>query len=364
MLEQVMKFGIFDHLEQRRGVALADLYEERLKLIEQAERAGIDCWLTAEHHHSPLCMAPNQMVFFAAAAARTSTIKLGSLVSVLPLHHPVRLLEELCMMDHLSKGRLQIGVGKGPTGSEFAMWGGDPDARQAVFDEAMIILLQGMQSEFLDFKGKHFSFSNLWMAVRPYQTPHPPFWYGENAATAGKLRANVVFHGSNKGLNEKIRIYKAALAASKPDWRSGICHNDAPIYGATRRVYLAPTLEEARERARTGYAVYLGNFRKPATDDYVEGDIRTPRVPPPKFGPTAISFEQGLAGESLIAGTPSMLRDHLRDYMRTTDANYYGLSFQWGDLNHQEASRSMQLFADEVMPLAREMESRRATLPA
>ena len=208
-MKQVMKFGIFDHLEQRRGVPLAELYEERLKLVEQADRAGIYCWLTAEHHHSPLCMAPNQMVFFAAAAARTSTIKLGSLVSVLPLHHPVRLLEELCMMDHISKGRLQIGVGKGPTGSEFAMWGGDPEARQEVFDEAMIILLQGMQNEFLDFEGKHFSFSNLWMAVRPYQTPHPPFWYGENAATAGKLRANVVFHGSNKSLVEKIKTYRS-----------------------------------------------------------------------------------------------------------------------------------------------------------
>src|SRR5215831_13428251 len=79
-----MKFGIFGHLEMRRGVPLAELYEERLKLVEQADRAGIYCWLTAEHHHSPLCMAPNQMVFLAAAAARTSRIKLGSLVSVLP----------------------------------------------------------------------------------------------------------------------------------------------------------------------------------------------------------------------------------------------------------------------------------------
>ena len=353
-----MKFGTFDHLEMRRGVALADLYEERLKLVEQADRAGIYCWLTAEHHHSPLCMAPNQMVFFAAAAARTSRIKLGSLVSVLPLHHPVRLLEELCMMDHISKGRLQIGVGKGPTGSEFAMWGGDPDARQSVFDEAMVILLQGMQNEFLDFKGRHFSYSNLWMALRPYQTPHPPFWYGENAATAGRLRANAVFHGSNKSLVDKIKTYKAAFAASTPDWRTGICHNDAPLYGTTRRVYLAPTLDEARERARASYEVYLTNFRKPATDDLVEGHVRIPRVPPPKFGPTAISFDQGIAGESVVAGPPSMLRDHLRDYMRTTEGNYYGLSFQWGDLTHEEASRSMQLFADEVMPLADEMGAR------
>ena len=260
------------------------------------------------------------------------------------------------MMDHISKGRLQIGVGKGPTGSEFAMWGGDADARQPVFDEAMVILLQGMQNEFLDFKGKHFAFSNLWMALRPYQTPHPPFWYGENAATAG-LRGPGVPRLDRVVAN--IATYKAAFAASKPDWRTGICHNDAPLYGTTRRVYLAPTLDEARARARASYEVYLTNFRKPATDDLVEGNVRIPRVPPPKFGPTAISFDQGIAGESVVAGPPSMLRDHLRDYMRTTEGNYYGLSFQWGDLTHEEASRSMQLFADEVMPLADELQSPR-----
>ena len=351
-----MKFGIFDHLELRRDVSLADAYDERLRLVEQADRGGFHCWLTAEHHHSPLCMAPNQMVFFAAAAARSTHIKLGSLVSVLPLHHPVRLLEELCMMDQLSRGRLQIGIGKGPTGAEFAMWGGNPELRQEVFDESLKILLQGMQNEFLSFQGKHFNFSNLWMALKPYQMPHPPFWYGENPAAAGKLRTNLVCHGSNAEVAVKLKTYQAALAQSRPSWQDGVCHNDAPIFGATRRVYLAATKAEALERARASYEVYLSNFRKPLPDDLVEGRVRKPRgAPPPKFGPTAISFEQGLAGESLIAGTPSELRDHLRDYMVTTSGNYYGIAFQWGDLAHDEASRSMDLFVREVMPLAGEL---------
>lgn len=352
----MMKFGIFDHLEQQHGVSLADTYEGRLKLVEQADRGGFYCWLTAEHHHSPLCMAPNQMVFFAAAAARTTRIKLGSLVSVLPLHHPVRLLEELCMMDHLSKGRLQVGVGKGPTGAEFAMWGGDPEQRQEMFDESMQILLQGMQNEFLNFEGRHFSFANLWMALRPYQTPHPPFWYGENAVAAGKLRTNLVCHGSNADVAIKLKIYQAALAQSHPSWRDGVCHNDSPIFGATRRIYLADTMKDAVDRARESYEVYLSNFRKPLPDDIVEGVMRKPRgAPPPKFGPTAISFEQGIAGESVIVGTASAVRDHLRDYMETTSANYYGVAFQWGDLTHAEASRSMELFAREVMPMAGEL---------
>ena len=355
-----MKFGIFDHLEQRRDVSLAETYADRLNLVEQADRSGFHCWLTAEHHHSPLCMAPNQMVFLASAAARTRQIGLGSLVSVLPLHHPVRLLEELCMLDNLSQGRLQIGVGKGPTGAEFAMWGGNAELRQEMFDEAMIILLQGMQNEFLSFSGKHFNFSNLWMALKPVQTPHPPFWYGENAVNAGKLRANLVCHGSNADVAVKLGTYLAALQETKPSWQNGVCHNDAPIYGATRRVFLAETEKEAVDRARESYEIYLSNFRKPQPDDIVADGGRKPRgAPPPKFGPTAISFEQGIAGESVLVGTPAMARDHLRDYMMKTPANYYGVAFQWGNLTHAEASRSMDLFVKEVMPLAEDMPKRR-----
>lgn len=356
-----MKFGIFDHLEMEHGRLLADSYEDRLQLVEQAERGEFYCWLTAEHHHSPLCMAPNQLIFFAAAAARTKAIKLGSLVSVLPLHHPVRLLEEFCMLDHLSGGRLQIGVGKGPTGAEFAMWGGDADLRQEMFDEAMIVLLQGMQNEFLNFQGRHFQFSNLWMALRPYQTPHPPFWYGENSATAGRLRANLVCHGSNADVAVKLNTYRMELAKSKASWERGVCQNNEPIFGATRRVFLADTQSEALERARASYDVYISNFRKPLPDDIVTGHSRTPRgAPPPKFGPTAISFDQAIAGQSLIAGTPAQARDHLRDYMNVTGANYYGVAFQWGDISHEEASQSMDRFVKEVMPLAKEFEPARS----
>jgi alkanesulfonate monooxygenase SsuD/methylene tetrahydromethanopterin reductase-like flavin-dependent oxidoreductase (luciferase family) len=180
------------------------------------------------------------------------------------------------------------------------MWGGNAELRQEMLDEAMIVLLQGMQNEFLSFSGKHFNFSNLWMALKPVQTPHPPFWYGENAVNAGKLRANLVCHGSNADVAVKLGTYLAALQKAKPSWQNGVCHNDAPIYGATLRVYLAENEKEAVDRARESYEVYMSNFRKPQPDDIVADGGRKPRgAPPPKFGPTAISFEQGIAGESV-----------------------------------------------------------------
>ena len=121
-----MKFGIFDHLERRRDVSLDQQYRDRLEWVAQAEQAGFHCYHVAEHHHSPLCLAPNQAVYLAAVAQRTQRLLFGPLVYVLPLHHPVRLLEEIAMVDNLSDGRFQIGIGRGTGGGqEFAMWGGN-----------------------------------------------------------------------------------------------------------------------------------------------------------------------------------------------------------------------------------------------
>ena len=87
-----MKFGIFDHLERRHDCDLTKQYEERLQLMAQADEAGVYGYHIAEHHHSPLCLAPNQSVFLAAAAQRSTTLKIGTLVYVLPLYNPIRLL--------------------------------------------------------------------------------------------------------------------------------------------------------------------------------------------------------------------------------------------------------------------------------
>src|SRR6266540_6984967 len=105
-------FGLFDWID--RGEApLQQLYAERLQLLEAADAAGFFCYHLAEHHATPLGMAPSPGLFLTAAAQRTRRIRLGPLVYLLPLYHPLRLLQEICMLDHLSRGRLELGVGRG-----------------------------------------------------------------------------------------------------------------------------------------------------------------------------------------------------------------------------------------------------------
>ena len=107
-----MEFGIFDHLD-RNSLPLAAFYEQRLKLTEAYDRAGFYSYHLAEHHFTPLGMAPSPSVFLASIAQRTKRLRFGPLVFALPLHHPLRVLEEICMLDHLGGGRLDIGFGRG-----------------------------------------------------------------------------------------------------------------------------------------------------------------------------------------------------------------------------------------------------------
>ncbi|HYR98725.1 MAG TPA: LLM class flavin-dependent oxidoreductase, partial [Gemmatimonadales bacterium] len=107
-----MKFGVFDHMDAS-GEPLAQLFENRLKLAEAYDRLGLYALHVAEHHSTPLGMSPSPSVFLALAAQRTKRLRLGPLVYTLPLYHPLRLAEEICTLDQLSGGRLELGVGRG-----------------------------------------------------------------------------------------------------------------------------------------------------------------------------------------------------------------------------------------------------------
>src|SRR5262249_49009131 len=136
-----MKFGIFDHMD-RGTVPLGVQYENRLKLVEAYDAAGFHAYHLAEHHATPLGMAPSPSVFLAAVAQRTRRLRLGPLVYTLPLYHPMRVYEEICMLDQMSGGRLELGVGRGAVPYEIEHYGIAPSEAQARYFEAYEILMK------------------------------------------------------------------------------------------------------------------------------------------------------------------------------------------------------------------------------
>src|SRR3984885_8561807 len=133
MSSEQIDFGIFHHLD-RAGTPLPDYYEDRLIIAEAYDRAGFYAYHLAEHHSTPLGMAPSPSVFLSAVAQRTKKLRFGPLVYCLPLYHPIRLAEEIAMLDHLSKGRLDVGIGHGRSPIELMLYGCDVAEARAIFD--------------------------------------------------------------------------------------------------------------------------------------------------------------------------------------------------------------------------------------
>src|SRR3954468_10110400 len=155
-----LEFGIFDHVD-RHDQPLKDFYEDRFKLIEAYDRAGIYGYHCAEHHSTPLGMAPSPSVYLSAVGQRTKRLRFGPLVYTLALYHPLRLAEEICMLDQMSRGRLMVGVGKGISQIELGYYGVDYDKANDMYAEALTVILQALTKKKVDFEGKYYRYKNV-----------------------------------------------------------------------------------------------------------------------------------------------------------------------------------------------------------
>src|ERR1700734_3407123 len=170
-----MKIGLFDHVEFGDR-PMAQLLDERLQYAEAADQAGIYCLQIAEHHATPLNMVPVPGVYLGALARATKRMRLGPLVYLLPLYSPLRLIEEICMLDHLSHGRLDVGVGRGVSPYELKYHKVEHDQSRDIFVDAYECVKSGLLSETLNFKSGRYLYNDVPIALHPLKQPNPPFW--------------------------------------------------------------------------------------------------------------------------------------------------------------------------------------------
>ena len=324
-----MKIGVFDHMD--RGLAPLDrFYEERLKLVEAYDRAGFYGYHVAEHHATPLGVAPSPGVWLAAVAQRTKRLRFGPLVYLLPLYHPIKLLEEICMLDQMSGGRLMLGVGRGISPIELRYYGLDPEQTPAMYAEALEVLLRGMTKPYLNFEGRYYRYRDVPMEMAPFQAPYPPLWYGLGRAEAipwaAQNRVNIVGNLPGAGMRALTDRYRT-------EWDSlGHDPADLPLMGVGRHVVVAQTDKEALEVARRGYDKWRASFLKL----WIAHDMMpvAHAIFPERYEDAE---EQGRA----VAGTPEKVRAFLQ---RTIDEA--GLNYITGE----EALNSIDLFTRYVMP--------------
>ncbi len=334
-------FGIFDHLE-RRDVPLDQEYEERLQLLEAADRAGFFCYHIAEHHSTPLGMGPSPNLFLAAVAMRTKRIHMGPLVYLLPLYHPVRLVEEICMLDNLSGGRLEIGVGRGVSPYELAHMNVNFLESRAIFEDSLKVIVKGLRERKITHHGEYHRFNSTPIELAPKQHPNPPFWYGastpEGLNFAARHRMQIVTGGPNKVVRGTAEAYRGLLERYRDHPDDLNPHLRHPKIGAVRHFFVADSDKEAEEIAIPAYRVYYNNIVKLWRD----------------FGTIPTLFTDDLqrarGGDAAIVGSSETVREKIAAYFEESGTHYLVLSFAWGCLTHEQSRRSLDLFASEVMP--------------
>jgi alkanesulfonate monooxygenase SsuD/methylene tetrahydromethanopterin reductase-like flavin-dependent oxidoreductase (luciferase family) len=336
-----MQFGIFDQ-NDHGPCPLGEQYENRLRLIEFYDQAGFRTYHMSEHHSTPLNLTPSPSVFLAAVAQRTKRLRLGALVYVLPAHHPLRLAEEICMLDHLSQGRLEIGVGRGASAHELHYFGIDPDQAPAMYVEAYDVIKQALTQPEVNFKGKYYHFENVPIEMKPAQLPHPPFWYAvpvpEGAAWPAQNKINVVCGGPIPRVREITDRYRA-------EWmNNGNSPADMPLLGINRFVIAADTDSEAMVLGRRAWPRFYASFMK----------LWNKHGTQPRYARIPDDFDSVIKNGGGIAGSPGTIREQVRKMAEQAGASYFISQFSFGDLSHQEVLHSAGIFAREVFGVSQQ----------
>jgi alkanesulfonate monooxygenase SsuD/methylene tetrahydromethanopterin reductase-like flavin-dependent oxidoreductase (luciferase family) len=345
-----MKIGLFDHVEHD-GRPLSTLFDERLTFVQAADEAGIYCLHVAEHHATPLNMVPVPGVYLGAVARATKRIRLGPLVYLLPLYSPLRLIEEIAILDHLSYGRLEVGVGRGVSPFELKYHKVEHDESRDIFIDAFDCISAGLTTDTLNYEGPHYKYADVPIALHPLQQPHPPFWYGSSntigSTWAGEHGLHFVTLGPMPTAKANIGAYKEAFAKRGRAAQPKAEFPGGAVIGVQRHVFVADTDEEAKRFAKPAMELHLKNLNWLRDKHGVSGaSSLVSRLNVPR----GATYEECVADGTVIAGNPDRVRAEIERQVAELGVNYLLCYLFLGTMTLAEALRSLSLFSTEIMP--------------
>ena len=351
-----MRFIVFALVQSPAGGADADVYRNETDLLVYAEELGFDAVWMAEHHFHGYCITPDPLLLATHVAARTKRIRIGTAANVLPLSHPVRVAEQTAMLDILSEGRLDVGFAKGYGPREFMGYGVDQRESEERFREALEIIFAAWTQDEFSYDGRHFTIPKASIRPRPRTKPHPSAYVATTGSQptidlAAKL--GLPFYVAYRGRKHFAEIkerYRASAAAHG--------HAAAAVDAVLERAavmqtsYLAPTNTESYDEAKPVVARFSESIN-------------------------SVNFPSDL--DTWPAGIQELVRENYRhpggrgyqDYDGYWNAFIYGdaergvervrhlqasgfqnvlIGFSFGGMPYDRVRRSMELFAEKVMP--------------
>jgi alkanesulfonate monooxygenase SsuD/methylene tetrahydromethanopterin reductase-like flavin-dependent oxidoreductase (luciferase family) len=315
-----------------------EFYQAQLDEIVRMEQLGFDnCWLT-EHHFVEDGYNPALLPTAAAIAARTSRIRIGSFILLMPFHNPIRVAEDVTCIDILSNGRFDLGVGQGYRAGEFEALRIPRRERAPRMAEGIDLVHRLWTEENVTFEGKYTQVSNMTLYPRPVQQPCPPIWIGCRTEKATARAARMGFNLMATLGPDPAPSYRAALKEAGRD-------PSAFKIAQLRMVYTAPTADQAwAETAPHLHHMlkHYGVWLSEAND--AEGDAALSEIPPPE------QLRHSRFAEDMMIGTPDEVARKLEKFKREYDCTHFVMSTQMPGADLAKSTRALELFAKEVMP--------------
>jgi alkanesulfonate monooxygenase SsuD/methylene tetrahydromethanopterin reductase-like flavin-dependent oxidoreductase (luciferase family) len=319
-----MKVGVLQFFSWTRRVPLGTVYERAFDRISIMDEGGYDAVWLAEHHFNTYSICPSVTLMGTHVAARTKNLRIGMAVTLAAFYHPLRLAEELGLLDHLSGGRLNWGAGRGFDPTEFRAFNVPVEESSDRFRECVEIVEAAWREPRVTFEGKYWQFQDIEVLPKPLQQPHPPVWLAATSpdsierAAAGGYTILMDPHSAHADIAKKQRQYREALGRNGFEFGA----REIPI---ARLLAIAPTAEEAREVARSG--------AQWTVHSYAKGNAPTANEESPV---------DRYVNSVIVHGTPEMVVDKLQELREELPLEYLLAA----PLSHE----TFVLFTEKVLP--------------
>ncbi len=351
-----MEFGMLHLFEHPMGRSEKQIVDEQLDIMIRAEDFGFDSVWPAEHHFSEYGYCATPVVTLAYVAARTKRLRLGTGVVVLPLNHPIRVAEDFAMLDLMSDGRVELGLGRGYQPHEFKGYRVDPAQSRQIFHEGVEVLVNAWTQDRFSYDGTFYQVHDLSVRPKPLQQPHPPLWMAalspETFALCGRYGFNLlcapVFGFDIEQGVAQIEAWRQALR------QHGRNPQDFKVGGLVM-TYVADSMEQALADFADPVLWWYHTFGK-----YVAPPPGHPAIPTYEIYTktrefvTSVTWEQLVQGGAVVCGSPDQVVQRMGEIREKTGLDLYLAWIRIGGLDHKKVMRSMDLLANKVMPQLRQ----------
>lgn len=317
-----MKFGVLQFFSWSRRIPIEEVYQRAFERIAIMDEGGYDAVWLAEHHFNTYSVCPSVHVMATHVAARTRRLRIGTAVSLAAFYHPLRLAEEIALLDILSGGRVNWGAGRGFDPTEFRAFDVPVGESADRFREAVDVVLAAWQDERLTHHGRFWDFDGVDVLPKPQQKPHPPVWLASTSPESIRRSAEAGHdilmdpHASHAEIAGKQRLYRETLTANG----HSLDGRQTPI---ARLIAVAPTAAEAEDVARGGAKWTVGSYARPS------------------LAPASDPIER-YVNDVIIHGTPASVADQLQRMRSELPLDY----LLCAPLSHE----SFLLLTKEVLP--------------